>query len=94
MAKTWKAWTRKEEARLADLRGRGLTIERCAAELGRTFFAVKNRVLAIDAPKHSPRRIEWLHVLTSGRTERECAAVMGVSKWAVKRMKQRLKGRR
>lgn len=88
--KTWRTWTRKEEARLIDLRGRGMTAAQAAAEMGRTLSSVKNGLRVVDAPRHSPRRIDWLYALTAGLSERQVAERMNVTVWAVKRMKQRL----
>jgi DNA-binding CsgD family transcriptional regulator len=91
--KTWRAWTNKQEEHLADLRGQGLSIAACASALGRTVASVKGRLLVLDAPKHWPRRMDYLVLLAAGLSERQIALRLGVSKWAVKHMKQRLRRR-
>jgi DNA-binding NarL/FixJ family response regulator len=92
--KTWKTWTVKEKAQVRDWRAQGWPAKRIAAALGRTEASVKCLIGAEgDMPLHRPRRLEWLYALTSGLTERKIAEKLEATKWAVKRMKQRLKGK-
>lgn len=92
--KTWRAWTRKEEARLADLRARGFTIARCAEELGRPAASVRCRLQVIEAPKHNHRQTEYMHALTRpGLTNRQVAELLGVKRHTVIVMKKRIRRR-
>lgn len=91
--RTWKFWTRKEEGILVELRSQGKDIPQIAQEMGRSYSSIKGRLELLEAPKANDRRLDWLYALTSGMTERQIAARMGVGKSAVKRYKQRLKGK-
>lgn len=92
--KTWRTWTTLELRRLEDLRHRGLTVAQIAADLGRTAASVKCRLTeeSILAPGRGNAG-RWLALLSRPHTIRGVAAATGLSVWAVKRAKNRLRRR-
>lgn len=88
--KTWRTWTAGELRQLEELRIRAETVDRIAAELERTAGSVRNRLTAerIEAPLRLAR---WLPILSRPHTIAGAAALMGVTKWAVKQAKRRLR---
>lgn len=87
--KTWKTWTTKELERLEALRMDGLSAQRIADQLGRTLASVKCRLAGEGIER--PRSLKWLYVLVKPHGIAELAARMGVTKWAVKQQKRKLR---
>lgn len=88
--KTWKTWTEKEIDELERLRLDGLFAHEIAARLGRTVPSVKCRLGAegIAFPRRLERRLE---VLAGEHTIKGAAEKLGVTKWAVKQAKRKLR---
>lgn len=89
--KTWRTWTTGELRRLAELREAGKTAGQCAAELGRSFAAVKCRIAEGRFRRSAIRKSEWIEALCRPHTIAAVAERFGVTIWAVKRAKQRLR---
>lgn len=89
--KTWKAWTGGDERQLELLRCQGLSCRTIAERMGRTEAAIKCKLAEFFAPKASASRERWLAELLQPHTIAGVAARLGVTKWAVKRAKNRLR---
>lgn len=87
--KTWKGWTVHELDGLERMRLDGLTVEQIAVELGRTVPSVKCRLASEGICR--PRSMRWLQVLNCQHSIAGVAKVMGVTKWAVKQAKRKLR---
>lgn len=94
MSKTWRTWTAKEVARLETLRLEGLTPEQIAPAMGRTVASIRNRLRqeSIQArPRHVRTRLRWLDAFRQPHTIRGLAERFGVTVWAVKQAKRKLR---
>lgn len=92
--KTWKTWTSGDLDRLAELRSAGKTVAECAAALGRSVPSIKCRLASERIVKPADtRNAEWAEVLSQPHTIAGAAEAQGVTTWAVKRAKGRLKAR-
>lgn len=93
--KTWKTWTAKETARLVQMRAEGKSAPEIAASLGRTLSSVKNRIHQVGAARPSLpcRRLTspWYRAFQEPHTIAGLAEQFAVTKWAVKRAKNRLR---
>jgi len=89
--KTWTAWTSRQTQDLLDLRAEGLSSVQIAERMGRTHASVRNRLVKMGAYKPLRRRWQWLDLLRQPHTLRGAAEAMGVSLWAVKVAKGRLR---
>jgi|ERR1051326_3949574 transposase len=88
--KTWRTWTVKELRLLEELRHEGLSAYAIAERLGRTVASVKNR-LAEEGIRKPRRDLVWLRILSHPHTIAGVAQKRGVTTWAVKRAKNRLR---
>lgn len=89
--KTWRGWGAADDAELARLRAEGLSAAACAARLGRTLPAVKNRIGLLGLGRTSSLVARWLPLLARPHSLREVARAEGVSVWAVKQAKRKLR---
>ncbi len=89
--KTWRTWTRKEDALVEDMRLAGATIRTIARMLDRTEASVKNRVVELAAVRINPRPQQWIEILQAAIPLKEAARLMGVTVWAVKKKKWELR---
>lgn len=88
--KAWKTWTVKELHRLEEMRLAGRSFEEIAAELGRTVHSAKCRC-AIEGVR-KPRAAEsWLAAFAKPHTTTALARERGVTVWAVRNAKRRLR---
>ncbi|MCC6421056.1 MAG: hypothetical protein IT429_22695 [Gemmataceae bacterium] len=90
--KTWRTWTTKELRALAEMRGDGMTAPEIARALGRSLASVRCRL--VSERLHCSRSAllhRWLHAFRRPHTIRGLAEEFGVSAWAVKRAKNRLR---
>lgn len=85
-----RRWTPAEERELVRLSEAGLTVRRCAAELGRTERACHHKARALGlVPAKTARRIAYWRLLALPHTAREVAAAMGVGVAQVRKIKGR-----
>jgi hypothetical protein len=61
-----------------------------AREMGRSFASIKNRVFQDQVPS-SWKMSRWLEVLMRSHTIAGAAEEMGLTKWAVKQAKRKLR---
>jgi len=90
-AKTWKAWTQKEEDRLETLLLEGTTRAQIATALGRTQAAVNVRAWELGLRKASTRLARWVRLLTVPHTVAEVAQLLGVKPDTVVQITWRLR---
>ena len=91
--KTWTSWGTLELRTLAELRGDGLTAAAIAAVMGRTLAAVRCKLQVLKLRKRRDAlKYKWLPILREPHTIAGVAEALGVTKWAVKAAKQRLRG--
>jgi len=93
----WRRWTAAEEAALRRALADGATCAEAAAELGRTYGAVRSRVLGRRL-RALPRggvpdvdaRVELLGLFARGLSGCEAARVLGKSQGSVSEMARRM----
>ena len=79
--KTWKTWTRKEDALLEGLREHGLTLGQIAARLGRTSSSIDNRREPQCFPKILANDVSWPKTATPPGIHRHLYDMTGLYYW-------------
>jgi DNA-binding CsgD family transcriptional regulator len=91
MKRTYRGWTALELKRLYALRDQGRTVSQIAIELHRSRSSVRNKVSRDEVPLGSTRLEAWWPLVREPHTNKEVAEKTGLSVWAVKSAKQRLR---
>src|SRR5260370_5068400 len=74
--RVWKAWSRKEELRLEEMRIGGMTCPAIAAAMGRTLVSVKHRLQDLGVHRASKLQL-YLPLVSKPHTLQGVAAVLG-----------------
>ncbi len=89
--KTWRAWTRRQESELEELRTQGLTAREIALRTGRSVAAVKCRLAQLGLKRARAADQRWLELFARPHTIAGLVRLTGLTASAVRGAKRRLR---